>query len=972
MRLICTGGAGQDRLQMLVTYPLIDGGSEDTLEVRAYDSKGTRIPEREVLVLGACDAPHRQMPEVSARYLCLSIPAPRAARSLAVWVRAGRGRQYEGMWNLRDFELDDLRARWRDAQGETWLAEPVPAPTMPAIPERCLSVVLVDDGDAADVERWRRVLGEGAWRASEVVVSQRLDADANVASVLNDAVARTTCDVVALLSARDLRRDERALENLASYAAIDEVGVAAGRCLFRDGAKARGALAVRDLNWMIPRHLSLEDDAVAHEATAVAGGPVALRRSVWEFVGGVTEGVSARCWSVDLSLKVRRAGLKVLEIPGAAVQADLTACDMGVQGETERLLGVGDDAWLKVRWPEVLAAADRFFGNPRAHGDEAADELAPGVHVQVSQLIRDGADDIVRGEVVRVGRADALDGALALAACDRNVPKDDDEHPNGILITDAWTCMGDRTDAIDDARSRRVVGFSVRVPATVADLELRASFADADDAGSVRLGAAVLESLRDAWRQLTTPPDLDPAYDAWFRDRHRATGLALDVQRTLSRQAALQPVFSIVVSEVARNTEEVRRTVASIRAQTYQYYEIVDSADVASGDFVARVEAGCVLEPDALFWLAREVWRRPDVDLIFTDEDCLADGCYTSPVFKPGWDSEWLRHENYLGHLVAVRRDRRSHQARHVPRVLYHATTPQPPVPSEPDSAQRTVPNRRSLVSVVIPNKDMPSVLERCVGSLLSVTSWPSLEVVIVENNSEREETFALYERLQREDERVRVVTCDLPNGFNFSRLINYGFEQARGDHLLALNNDTEVLEADWIDRLMETCDREGVGCVGARLLYPDDTVQHAGVFVGSHLGPWHASMDVPASDAGYLGVNAVPHRMRAVTGACLLTTRDVWASVGGMDEGLPVDYNDVDFCLKVGALGRAVVVRPDVTLRHYESVSRGFGRAGDAAVGFVHAEGVLRARWGSLIFGEDPYFNPNFRHNSGRYVLDA
>ena len=143
------------------------------------------------------------------------------------------------------------------------------------------------------------------------------------------------------------------------------------------------------------------------------------------------------------------------------------------------------------------------------------------------------------------------------------------------------------------------------------------------------------------------------------------------------------------------------------------------------------------------------------------------------------------------------------------------------------------------------------------------------------------------------------------------------------------------------------------------------------GVLVGSHLGPWHANLDAPLSDPGYRGINVVPHCVRAVTGACLLTKRAVWEQVGGMDETLPVDYNDVDYCLKVVDAGFGVVMQPQVTLRHYESVSRGRVRSNAAAIGFARSEGILRARWGHLIFGEDPSFNPNFRHNTGRYVLD-
>ncbi|MDO4796947.1 MAG: glycosyltransferase [Coriobacteriales bacterium] len=875
----------------------LDEYGEVDLDVRAFSADGCELSHDRMHVLGSCVAPHMRIPEISCRYVSVSVPAERPdlsdADAPALWARAIG---YEGLWRLTP----------KDGPLVPWARSPQMQDLVDGTPWQGVHVAAIEDTDCV------------------------------------------------LVSSADDAIEGDVLRQLVTVASCEDVGVAAPRCLFADGTVARGELVVDHLNWRIEQYGELVVPGEPHEVVATCAEPLVMRRSVWDAVGGVSEGAGERAWFADLCLKMRARGLAVMEVPQAAILVGASTRDMGVASANDLMQDVRADAWLKRRWPEVLGLG----------GSAPADALGEvQVGIRVTKVIRDRDEDIVRGDVEVAGPEADVSGELDLKV------RGADENP----ITSSWVCMGDRANALGEGLAHRVVGFSARIPAAMSEFAIRmTTVGPHPQTQTLRVDGACLDDLRNAWWRQTVVPDQNPAYDEWLRARHRLPRADLALQRELATNLEDPPVFSVIVETEDAPSEEVARTLESVCAQTYAHYELVSDPDAEpQGDFVLGLEPGDVLEPDALFWLAREVRLHPEAELVYGDEDSLLDGRYCLPVLKPDYDQERLRHQDYLGRMVATRVDvTQATVGCHVPRVLLHTAIPckmgwhRPPEP--------VWQGPRPLVSIVIPNKDMAPVLERCVRSVLERTAWDNLEVVIVENNSEDAQTFALYERLRRTDERVRVVTCDLEDGFNFSRLCNAGVVQAAGSYVLLLNNDTQVLEADWLDRLMETCSRDEVGCVGARLLYPDNTVQHVGVLVGSHLGPWHANMDVPASDEGYLGMNVVPHRMRAVTGACLLIRRDVWDTVGGMDEGLPVDYNDVDLCLKVGERGLAVVVRPDVTLRHYESVSRGGERSVQAAVGFAHAEGVLRARWGHLVFGEDPSFSPSFCHNSGRFVLDV
>lgn len=581
--------------------------------------------------------------------------------------------------------------------------------------------------------------------------------------------------------------------------------------------------------------------------------------------------------------------------------------------------------------------------------------------------------------------------------------------------------------------------------------------------------------LREDWASLTCSADRDPGYEKWFFDCHKTTEFELELQRRSIPDRASAPVFSIIVPLFKTPIIFFHDMVESVLRQTYPYFELVlvnaspENADlcaeaaryaelddriklvtlggnlgitentnagirVSSGEFIAFFDHDDVLEPDSLYRYADEILRHPETDLIYCDEDHLKDGHYVLPFFKPDWDIDLLCYENYVCHMLTVRRSilealpelpaasfdgsqdhnmtflvgEQARRVGHVRKILYHWRIHENSVSGSSGVSQKAyaleaerlsvqnhldrcgieakavmgkrVPTRcdleykfdsYDLVSIIIPNHEACDVLARCVESILARTTWPNYEIVIVENGSKSREILDYYETLSSSYSNIRIIDCRLSNGFDFSRLINCGSKEAKGDYLLYLNNDTEVISPDWIEEMMGLVRRPDVGCVGAKLLYPDNTVQHAGVVVAHGDGPIHVNMHLADSDPGYFETASLPHRLSAVTGACLLTKREVFNQLGGMDEAFPVDYNDIDFCLRAIEAGYGVVYQPYSKLRHYESVSRGFAQSRDEIESFVRSKGKFMDRWLDYFYDGDPYYNCNFAVNSPYYKIE-
>jgi len=429
---------------------------------------------------------------------------------------------------------------------------------------------------------------------------------------------------------------------------------------------------------------------------------------------------------------------------------------------------------------------------------------------------------------------------------------------------------------------------------------------------------------------------------------------------------------------------------------------------VASGSFVVPLGADDVLEAGALARLAAEAGD-PEVDVVYSDEDGLdGAGRRCRPVFKPDWDPDLLLAYPYLGDAVAYRRsllDRlgialpvdasarydvalqvteAARSVRHVPEVLYHAGAPRVDPDGVPVGAgahetdgHRAVVDalvrqrvdadvghgprpgwydvRRAVhgparVSVIVPFRDQAGLTRTCIDSLDRAPGHPVHEVVLVDNGSVEPETTVLRRLLEH---RPSTRVLDYPGVFNWAAINNMAASVCTGDMLLFVNNDIEATSEGWLQALVEQGQRGDVGAVGARLLYPDGHIQHVGVVLGIEGLAAHLFARKPPDRVAYLGWDLAVRSWTAVTGACMLVRREVFEELGGFDEGYPVAFNDVDFCLRLRDAGYRVLVTPRAELTHSESVSRGLSGYGADVQRFL-------ARWGTTLRADDPFFNPN------------
>jgi GT2 family glycosyltransferase len=449
---------------------------------------------------------------------------------------------------------------------------------------------------------------------------------------------------------------------------------------------------------------------------------------------------------------------------------------------------------------------------------------------------------------------------------------------------------------------------------------------------------------------------------------------------------------------------------------------------LASGEFIALLDHDDTLAPFALFEVIKAINHQPEADLIYSDEDKLDEtGRRVEPIFKPDWSPDTLRSHNYICHLLVLRQTlmatlggvregfdgaqdydlvlRASEQARrivHIPKVLYHwrmhqqstafdtksktylveagckalsehldrMRTPARVLPTSLHGAYRVIYHlpQQPLVSILIPNRDSAAMLARCVESL-SRSSYANYELVILENNSTQDDTLTYYRQLERRG-NVRIVPWTKP--FNYAAVNNYGAVQARGDVLLFLNNDVEAINPDWLELMVKHALRPEVGVVGAKLLYADDTIQHAGIVVGMGGVAGHVHLRFPRDAEGYMHRLRVTHNCAAVTGACLMTRRAVFEQVGGFDESFVLAFNDVDLCLQIQVRGYRVIWTPEAELYHLESKTRGYEDTPEKQARFSREYRLFVTKWGQYLKTGDPYYNPNFRLDRSDYALRA
>ena len=436
---------------------------------------------------------------------------------------------------------------------------------------------------------------------------------------------------------------------------------------------------------------------------------------------------------------------------------------------------------------------------------------------------------------------------------------------------------------------------------------------------------------------------------------------------------------------------------------------------LAQGDWVGFLDHDDLLEPDALFQNVKWLQKHPDADLIYSDEDKLTERGFDSPIFKPDWSPDYFLSCNYVCHFTLIRRElikqvggfrskfdgaqdydlflrviEQTNRIDHIPRVLYHwrrtLTSTADNVQCKPGMLQAgrlaleghlerkqqaghvTVDWRTYLywvkrelteakkISIIIPVRDRVDLLARCIDSLTRKTIYAPYEIIVVDNDSQSEDARAYFSHFKH-----RLLHYSGP--FNLSALNNFAVKQTDSPWLLFLSYYTEVLDADWMTTMAEHVQRPEVGAVGLRLLYPDDTVQHAGIVVGVGGIAEYAFRGSPAEVPGVCRQLQATRNYSAVTGACLLTRRDVFEEVGGFDqECLPVHFNDVDLCLKMRRAGYSIVYTPFARLYHHES------RVRSQPVEPLEAN-PMRERWAQVL-ERDPYYNPNLSRERADFSL--
>lgn len=441
------------------------------------------------------------------------------------------------------------------------------------------------------------------------------------------------------------------------------------------------------------------------------------------------------------------------------------------------------------------------------------------------------------------------------------------------------------------------------------------------------------------------------------------------------------------------------------------------------GDFVIPLYAGLEMRSNALLELALASRRVPKARMIYADEDELSFEERANPRFKPAWSPEAFAVRDYVGDPVMMsagslreiggwRRGLGEHASYdlklrfadhvgpsaivHLAKLLAHRTRTPARAPhtgspchtrvleehlaragisarvvQDPRSphprVEYAVPTPAPLVSILMPTRDKPELLRRAIGTLLEATWYPAFELILLDNGSREPETLELFRSWQREP-RVSVVPC--PGAFNFSALNNEGARRARGEILLLLNNDVEIVDPGWLHEMVGLASRPEIGCVGAKLYYPDGTVQHAGVMTGPGGGAGHGHKLAPRTARGYLDRLVTVTNVSAVTAACLAVRADVYREVGGFDEvHFAVAFNDVDFCLKVATAGYRNVWTPFAELLHHESVSRGKDVRPQNAKRFASELAALQRRWSRRIL-HDPYYSPSLTMDGEDYGI--
>lgn len=449
-----------------------------------------------------------------------------------------------------------------------------------------------------------------------------------------------------------------------------------------------------------------------------------------------------------------------------------------------------------------------------------------------------------------------------------------------------------------------------------------------------------------------------------------------------------------------------------------------------TGDYIALLDHDDLLPANCLYEVVKAINEDPSIEFIYTDEDKITttDKPRFDPHFKPDFAIDTLRSNNYICHFSVFRKDlmdklggERSKydgaqdydiiirmaeiakNIKHIPKVLYHwrvheLSTAKAGGDAKPYAFEAGIPvlqdhlKRVGLegevshgvtlgtykidykvkgnpkVTILIPNYNEAKTLKTCIDSILKLTTYKNYEIVVIENNSTEKSIFNYYKELEKE-ERVKILYYP-EKGFNYSKIINYGVKNTDGEYIIQLNNDTELLTPDWLEKMVGMNQRDDVGAVGVKLYYPDGTIQHAGTIIGIYGVAGHVFKGLYKKAHGYFARESHIQNLSAVTAACMMAKRSVYEEVGYMDEKFAVAFNDIDFCLKIIQSGKLIIYNPFVELIHYESKSRGYDDTPEKKQRFQNEIDLFYQKWGDYKKKGDPYYNINLRLDSDQFDI--
>ncbi len=450
----------------------------------------------------------------------------------------------------------------------------------------------------------------------------------------------------------------------------------------------------------------------------------------------------------------------------------------------------------------------------------------------------------------------------------------------------------------------------------------------------------------------------------------------------------------------------------------------------ATGDYIALLDHDDLLPVNCLYEIVKAINEDPDIEFIYTDEDKITttDKPRFDPHFKPDFAIDTLRSNNYICHFSVFRKDlmeklggERSKydgaqdydiiirmaeiakNIKHIPKILYHwrvheLSTAKAGGDAKPYAFEAGIPvlqdhlKRVGLegevthgatlgtykidykvkgnpkVTILIPNYNEAETLKTCIESVLKLTTYQNYEIVVIENNSTEESIFKYYKELEKK-QKVKVLYYP-EKGYNYSKIINYGIKNTDGEYIIQLNNDTELITPDWIEKMIGMNQREDVGAVGVKMYYPDGTIQHAGAIIGVYGVAGHVFKGIYKNAHGYFARESHIQNLSAVTAACIMVKRSTYEEVGYMDEKFAVAFNDIDLCLKIIKSGKLIIYNPFVELVHYESKSRGAEDTPEKQARFKGEIDLFYKKWGEYKEKGDPYYNINLRLDSDQYEI--